>query len=252
MSGNTWFMSSIDDTYEDGETQHLYFPSSASMGRLLCLFGNDTVDGAKNSYALAWPEALPRNATLLEGLTFMSDTYYDYHNIWHGLTAITPFIAWYMRKECVVPARWVLFHWGELRTSTSPWLQTLVEASIGKVMMEKLENRSQGPTCFEKVVVFRHNQGAMGKKRKEEVFDLMRCKTRAYCNIGQEIGDPKAIRLTLLLRDGSRSFKDEPAVIRIFERECLKVDRCRYKVSRSNNLTFCGQVCSFYFSRTVI
>ncbi|XP_008806399.4 uncharacterized protein LOC103719100 [Phoenix dactylifera] len=242
MSGNTWFMSSIDDTHEDGEAQHLYFPSSASKGRLLCLFGNHTGDGAKNSYALAWPEALPHNATLLGGLTFMSDTYYDYHNIWHGLTAITPFVAWHLRKECVAPARWVLFHWGELRTRMSPWLQTLVEASIGKVTIENFENGGRGPACFEKVVVFRHSQGAMGKKRKEEVYDLMRCKTRSYCNISQEIGDPKAIRLTLLLRDGSRSFKDEPAVIRIFDRECGKVDGCRFKVARSNNLTFCDQV----------
>ncbi|KAF9608223.1 hypothetical protein IFM89_008178 [Coptis chinensis] len=38
MDGNTWFMSSIsDDTDEEGETEHLYFPSEASKGRLLCV-----------------------------------------------------------------------------------------------------------------------------------------------------------------------------------------------------------------------
>ena len=69
MEGNTRFMSSLNDTREENEAEYLYFPSQASKGRL------DKADGTKNSYALAWPEALPNSVTLLKGLTFVSDTY---------------------------------------------------------------------------------------------------------------------------------------------------------------------------------
>ncbi|RWW42012.1 hypothetical protein BHE74_00052466 [Ensete ventricosum] len=243
MSGHTWFMSSMNDTFEGDETQHLYFPSEASKGRLLCLSARDTSDGTKNSYALAWPEALPHDATLFPGLTFVSDTYYDHGNLWHGTSAILPFVSWHQRKECAVPDRWVLFHWGELRTSMGAWVHNLTNAAIGEVRIEDLRGHGgAGPACFEKAVVYRHNEGAMKKQRRRAVYDMMRCKARAYCGVTRATMDPKAIRMTLLLRLGSRSFKNESTVIRIFEKECAKVGGCVVKVAWGNNMTFCDQV----------
>ena len=74
------------------------------------------------------------------------------------------------------------------------------------------------------------------------------CKARAYCNVSQGAPD-KIIGLTLLLRTGPRSFKNESGVVRIFERECGKMDGCRLTVARSDGLSFCDQVghsSSFY------
>ncbi|KAK3006314.1 hypothetical protein RJ639_016868 [Escallonia herrerae] len=81
-------MSSTYDTHEEGEVQYQEFLSEASLGRVLCIKGRDTHDGAWNYYAFAWPEALPHNATFLEGLTFVSNNHYNYDNIWHGLCAM--------------------------------------------------------------------------------------------------------------------------------------------------------------------
>ncbi|XP_008795221.2 uncharacterized protein LOC103711030 [Phoenix dactylifera] len=243
MEGNTWFMSSLNDTYEAGETEFLHFPSKERDGRLLCLAGSDPSNGTRNSYTLAPPDALPRNAKLLSGLTYVSDTYYDYDNLWHGLSAVVPFVAWHRRKGCVRPARWVLYHRGELRTRMGPWVAALMKAVFGQeVAIERFEKSQEGPICFEEAVVFRHNEGSMARERREEVYDMMRCKARAYCGISTAVGGLNAVRLTLLLRTGARSFKDEPAVIRIFGRECMRVDACQLKVARPNNLTFCDQV----------
>ncbi|KAK8568332.1 hypothetical protein V6N13_106255 [Hibiscus sabdariffa] len=71
LDGHTWYMSSM---YDKREVQHQQFPSNSSKGRLLCLKGRDTHDGSWNHYALAWPEALPSNATLMKGLTFVHIT----------------------------------------------------------------------------------------------------------------------------------------------------------------------------------
>ncbi|GAB4844936.1 hypothetical protein Ancab_038331 [Ancistrocladus abbreviatus] len=89
MKGNTWFMSSLADTFEKNEVEYLYFPSKTSKGHLLCMMGNDPNEGTKNSYALAWREGLPNSAILLKGLSFISSTYYDYQNLWHGVELLT-------------------------------------------------------------------------------------------------------------------------------------------------------------------
>uniref|UniRef100_A0A6N2LK51 Uncharacterized protein n=1 Tax=Salix viminalis TaxID=40686 RepID=A0A6N2LK51_SALVM len=73
---------------------------------------------AWNSYAMAWPEALPFNATLLKGLTFVSYNHYNYDNIWHGLSATVPFVAWHIRNGCESPSRWILYHWGPKRRNS--------------------------------------------------------------------------------------------------------------------------------------
>uniref|UniRef100_A0A7N0TWH2 Glycosyltransferase 61 catalytic domain-containing protein n=1 Tax=Kalanchoe fedtschenkoi TaxID=63787 RepID=A0A7N0TWH2_KALFE len=260
LEGHTWFMSSLTDKQEPGEVQHQHFPSPDSQNRLLCLKGHDTHDGANNYYALAYPEALPANATLLKGLTFVSYNHYNYDNIWHGLSAMVPFVAWHKRSQCqTTPARWVLFHWGEIRGRMGPWVRTLMEATFdGEVKVETFEEfKEDEVVCFEEAVVMRHNEGGMSRERRVEVYDLMRCKARVYCNLsmsGAEEEEHEAgnaakgglgnlkIGMTVFMRSGARGFKNESAVVEVFQKECDKVDGCRFQAAHSNNLTFCEQV----------
>lgn len=112
----------------------------------------------------------------------------------------------------------------------------------GEPVVEGFEGvGEEEPTCFEKAVVMRHNEGGMSRERRMEVYDLMRCKARVYCNVSVE-DDSNVIGMTLLMRSGGRSFRNESAVIDIFRRECDKVDGCKLTVAYSNNLTFCEQV----------
>ncbi|CAI0375468.1 unnamed protein product [Linum tenue] len=261
LEGHTWFMSSLFDFQdEDGGVQYQEFPFAAepgkgnSLGRLLCLKGRDTHDGSWNYYALAWKEALPVNATLMKGLTFVSYNHYDYGNIWHGLSSLVPFVAWHRAHRCgdsSFPDRWVLYHWGELRLGMGLWLQTLTEAIFGGGGPPRVEGfegvGEDQPVCFEKVVVTRHNEGGMSRERRIETYDLMRCKARVHCNVslGRRPTDDQGVSvigMTLFLRTGARSFRNESAVIRVFREECGKVDGCRIQVAYSNNLTFCEQV----------
>ncbi|KAK7250538.1 hypothetical protein RIF29_33041 [Crotalaria pallida] len=220
LQGHTWFMSSLYDTHQDGEVQYQQFLSESSHGRVLCLKGHDTHDGSRNYYALAWPEALPYNTTFMKGLTFVSYNHYDYGNLFHGLTSMIPFVTWHKMNNCsIMPSRWVLYHWGELRFNMGLWLGSLMEATFGGP--PNIERFKDGPVCFEEAVVMRHNEGGMSRQRRMEVFDLMRCKARMYW---------------------ARSFKNETIVTDIFHKECAKVQGCQFMVAHSNNLTFCEQV----------
>lgn len=250
LEGHTWFMSSMYDTLHEGKVQYQQFPSESSHGRLLCIKGHDTHDGSWNYYALAWSETLPLNATLMKGLTFVSYNHYDYGNIWHGLSAVMPFVAWHKKNGCLeLPSRWVLYHWGELRLNMGLWLENLMGATFdGEPYIEGFDGiDEETPVCFEKAVVMRHNEGGMSRENRMEVYDLMRCKARLYCNITSSATSNdhyknNTIVMTLFMRTGPRSFKNETAVIGIFKTECAKVDGCLLKVVYSNNLTFCGQV----------
>ncbi|XP_010530640.1 PREDICTED: uncharacterized protein LOC104807173 [Tarenaya hassleriana] len=242
QEGHTWFMSSFHDKREKGEVQHQEFPSESSNGRLLCLKGNDGHDGSWNYYALAWPEALPSNTDLLEGLTFVSYNHYNYDNLWHGLSAIFPFVAWSLRNKCEEPQRWVLYHWGEIRTKMGHWLTELISATYSK-KPEILQLGNERPVCFEKAVVMRHNEGGMSRERRTEVYDLLRCKARTYCNL--TVPNPSSnphIGMTLLMRTGPRSFRNVSAVIGIFRNECERTGICEMIVANSGNLGFCEQV----------
>ncbi|KAL9244799.1 hypothetical protein vseg_018525 [Gypsophila vaccaria] len=251
LKGHTWFMSTMLDTQtKEGEVQYQKFPSNASNGRVLCLKGHDTHDGSWNYYALAWPKTLPYNATFMKGLTFVSYNHYNYDNIWHGLSSIFPFVAWHIRNnECrVVPNRWVLYHWGELRTKMSLWLSLLLEATFDtKVSIEGFNGiKDEQSICFEEAVVMRHNEGGMSRQRRMETYDFIRCKARVFCNIIQvshnKVDNNKVIGLTMFMRKGPRSFKNDTLVVDIFKNECVKFKGCRFLVAYSNNLTFCDQV----------
>ncbi|KAL8158653.1 hypothetical protein V2J09_000190 [Rumex salicifolius] len=245
LVGHTWFMSSLYDSHVEGEVQYQKFPSESSNGRLLCMKGHDNHDGSWNYYGLAWPGALPENATLAKGLTFVSYNHYDYSNIWHGLSAVIPFGAWHLRNGCRIPARWVLYHWGELRVRMGPWLTTLMEAVYGAdgVKIEEFKGVEETtPVCFEEAVVMRHNEGGMSRLRREQVYDLLRCKARAYCNVSADKSSEVVVGVTMFMRSGGRSFKNDSHVIRIFDKECRKIEGCRLQVAYSNNLTVCQQV----------
>ncbi|XP_033134033.1 uncharacterized protein LOC103834470 [Brassica rapa] len=242
LEGHTWFMSSLLDNQTKGEAQYQEFPSDSSNGRLLCLKGIDEHDGSWNYYALAWPEALPTNAMLQEGLTFVSYNQYDYGNLWHGLTAAFPFVSWSLRNQCEKPQKWVLYHKGELRYWMGNWLSEILTATYGQEPEIIHFVDKNKPVCFEKAVVMRHNEGGMSREKRLEVFDHLRCKVRNYCNIASSETSKPRIGMTLLLRTGARSFKNESAVINVFKRECERVDGCVLSVSYSNNLTFCEQV----------
>ncbi|KAK4724221.1 hypothetical protein R3W88_027000 [Solanum pinnatisectum] len=243
QQGHTWFMSSMYDTHEEGEVQYQRFPSNASKGKVLCLKGNNTHDGAWNSYALAWPEYLPYNSTLKKGLTFVSYNHYNYDNIWHGLSSMVPFVAWHIKNnQCLrTPSRCILYHWGEVRIKMGPWLKSLMEATFGEPLhIENISNNNA--TCFEDSVVMRHNEGGMSRQKRIQVYDLLRCKARIYCNVSKR--ETPAIGMTMFMRvnNGPRSFKNESAVIGIFDKECKKMEGCHFILAYSNNLTFCEQV----------
>ncbi|RCV12080.1 hypothetical protein SETIT_2G240100v2 [Setaria italica] len=242
----TWFISTHDDVSEpDGEAKNLVFPSAASAGRLLCLAAPSRHDGTRNAYALAWRDALPHGAALRPGLSFVSETAYDHSNLWHGLTALVPFASWHARSGCRArPARWALFHHGEVRAGMSGWLTALAEAATGANMTVETFD-APGPVCFEEAVVFRRNLEGLTRERLLGAFDFMRCKARAYCGVDASSAggtDPTALRVTLLFRSGGRAFKDEVAVTRVFQEVCARVTGCTVAAAHSDNVTFCDQV----------
>ncbi|KAL6329619.1 hypothetical protein AAG906_022809 [Vitis piasezkii] len=221
------------DTHVEGEVQYQQYPSAASRGRLLCIKGRDTHDGARNSYALAWPNALPRNATVLTGLTLFPTI------IITTTTYGTGYQQWYHSAGKVgsVPL-------GELRIKMGPWVKSLMQATFGgSVNIEEFgDSGDEGVACFEEAVVTRHNEGGMSRERRLEVYDMMRCKAREYCNVRIEGRGLTVIGLTMLMRTGARSFRNESAVVGIFQRECGKIEGCRLTIVYSDNLTFCQQV----------
>ncbi|KAL9268312.1 hypothetical protein AKJ16_DCAP14141 [Drosera capensis] len=88
-------------------------------------------------------------------------------------------------------------------------------------------NAVQVPYCFEQALVMRHDVGKMSRERRCDVFQEIRCKARSFCGIkpGKKMKDlsgsrAPSIRFTLLMRRGSRAFKDPQAVSEIFRREC--------------------------------
>ncbi|CAL5332708.1 unnamed protein product [Camellia sinensis] len=194
------------------------------------------------------PESIPNSATLILGLTYVSDTYYNYDNLWHGLCAVAPFVSWSVKNQRLKPRRWVLFHWGEMRTKIGSWVENLLKANygIGGVVVDRFE-AGDGPYCFEKAVVMRHDLGRMGEERNMEIFELLRCKAREVCGLkmmgrGNEQNGIPLTRLTLLMRRGSRAFKNGTTVVDVFAKECARIKGCILSVVQSEDLSFCDQV----------
>ena len=137
----------------------------------------------------------------------------------------------------------------------APWVNSLMEATFdGSVNIEDFGGfGDEGVACFEEAVIMRHNEGGMSRERRLEVYDMMRCKARKYCDLRttedrdrDRDKDVGMIGLTMLMRTGPRSFRNESVVVGIFQRECGKVEGCRLTVAYSNNLTVCEQVDIIY------
>ncbi|TVU05721.1 hypothetical protein EJB05_48900, partial [Eragrostis curvula] len=249
--GAASFISALNDSSEpEGEAKNLVFPSATSSGRVLCVSAPPRSDAA--TYALAWRDALPHGAALRPGLTFVSESSYDYRNLWHGLSALVPFASWHARSGCGArpPARWALFLHGAVRTGVSGWLASLAEAATGAEMEVETFSDAPGPVCFEQAVVFRRQMEGLSRERLRAAYDFMRCKARAHCGVADVsmkagsdgAGDAPSPRVTILFRRGARAFKDEAAVARVFEKECARVAGCAVTAVHSDNLTFCDQV----------
>ncbi|KAF9604412.1 hypothetical protein IFM89_006421 [Coptis chinensis] len=117
------------------------------------------------------------------------------------------------------------------------WLTHLMKATFGEMNFETFD-RISGPACFERAVVMRHNEGGMPRDRRLEVYDLLRCKARVYCNVsledrGADVNnkDVPKIGMTMFTRTGPRSFRNASVVTKIFESECSKVDGCGLMVA---------------------
>lgn len=128
------------------------------------------------------------------------------------------------------------------------WVWNLAKAKFGDVGIEVF-GKGDGPYCFEKAVVMRHELEGMRDEKKLRVINLMRCKAREACGLdpmgrGKELNERGApiIRLTLLMRRGARSFKNGEVVRGIFGQECERVEGCVLSVIQSEDLSFCDQV----------
>ncbi|KAG9130614.1 hypothetical protein Leryth_011858 [Lithospermum erythrorhizon] len=131
----------------------------------------------------------------------MQHNHYNYHNIWHGLSAMVPFVSWYIKNGCqAVPDRWILYHW----------------VGVGNLNLDSALEDDSSPVCFEDSVVMRHNEGGMGKLRRLEAYDIHR----------SEAG---------ILATAKRSIQNESVVIKIFEKECQKVQGCQLTVAYSKS-----------------
>lgn len=133
----------------------------------------------------------------------------------------------------------------------APWVSTLLGATFGSpVTIEDFDDvygkdsdgYDDAPVCFEQAVVMRHNEGGMSTEKRMQVYDLMRCRSRMHCNVDVRDRGGLKIGMTMLMRDGARSFKNASAVVGIFDKECRRVEGCRLTVAYPHNLTFCEQV----------
>jgi hypothetical protein len=129
-----WFMSGLRGKQAAGEAESFDLPCDDPDGRILCVQGNDILDGTRNSYGFFNVAALPPNSTFLNGTTFVNDNYWDYGNLWHGFNSVVNIALWRKRNECTKPDRMLLYHWGEFRNSSSDWLSTLLHATMGTEM----------------------------------------------------------------------------------------------------------------------
>ncbi|XP_010030778.2 uncharacterized protein LOC104420679 [Eucalyptus grandis] len=168
----------------------------------------------RNQYQRQTPApALPIRPLKVPGAMLRgTPRHYDYDNIWHGLSTVFPFVAWHRGDGCRCQPEWrALCHWDELWPEMVLWLSKLIEVTFGK---------PPSIDVFDKIKV--KNEGGMSRERRLEAFDSSRCSVRRYCNLSSEVhGDGKngkAIRLMLLMRREARSFRNESAVIGIFQR----------------------------------
>ncbi|XP_077234275.1 uncharacterized protein LOC143876460 [Tasmannia lanceolata] len=235
----TWFMSTLTGHSINGMPEHFIFPSHPPNNKILC------INSHKKSYTLAAAKnTFPANTTILRGLTFVADSFYDYENPWHSLNSLSVFFSWMMDKGCPKPTRFVILKNGEVIKNVGGWIYAVLKACLGgEVVIDSLENYEV--VCFEKAVVFRRGLGKMSSERRHGLFEMIRCKAWKFCNVSKrsegEEGS-QGVRISLIGREGKRSFRNESEVKLVMERECNKVVGCRLELIHLKNMTFCDQV----------
>ncbi|KAJ0989905.1 hypothetical protein J5N97_008261 [Dioscorea zingiberensis] len=162
-------MSTLTGKASNGMPEHFVFPSDQHPNnKILC------ISHGNKSYAFA--STFPENTTLLKGLTFIADSFYDYENPWHGLNAVAGFFAWMRDNECKKPRRFLLFKNGEVVKRVGNWVYNLMKAGLGGevVEVESLEGRDGEVVCFERAVVMRRGLGGMSGKMRNGLFEMLR------------------------------------------------------------------------------
>lgn len=241
---------------EQGPPEFFIFPQGENEPRLLCLRGNNTSDGAQNSYALAIKEEIPTGVELVPGMTLLSDTFWDFNNPWHSMYNLLQFVYWRGDSRCSHADNLLLFHQGEYRTTMGSWIKSILQASGLPSSPRSIDalvasNGMRPPTvCFEKAVVSRSGIGGMKRRLLSRMFKEARCQARRACNIhvdGATEGDftstsNQRVNVTLVVRKGARGFVDEAAWQRVVKEQCEAVLYCSWSIMYVANLSFCQQV----------
>lgn len=239
-----WFMSGLRGLRTNGSAESFDLPRDDPHGRILCVRGNHTSNGTKNSYGLFKKEELPPNFILMKGITLVADNYWDYYNPWHSMSALVNFASWRLENQCKRPDRIVLYHWGELVPTMGTWITHVMQASHGKqIPVETLSRTRDLAVCFERSVIQRRGLGGIRVDNMNKLFDMLRCKVRNYC--GQaSVARKKAhkVEVLLLTRTGARAFANAGAVAAVMRSECEKVVGCNMRVANIDELSFCEQV----------
>lgn len=246
----------------EGPPDLFIFPSDRfSHDRLLCFKGNHTSDGTQNSYAFAFKEGLPIGASLVPGITLISDTYWDFNNPWHAMYNLLQFVYWRIDNGCANADNLLLFHQGEYRKEMGNWIKRVMEASglPTSVLQMKASHGSreeEGSVCFERAVASRSGIGGMKRPLLRRMYTEARCQARRSCNVrvadnggdgdyemaGGADGSKRHVNITLMVRQGGRGFVDERAWQQVVKQRCEAALNCSWSVMYVANLTFCQQV----------
>ncbi|KAH7296346.1 hypothetical protein KP509_26G019900 [Ceratopteris richardii] len=251
----------------EGPPELFFFPgkyTNAEDKRLLCLRGNSTFDGARNFYALAYKEQLSNTMMVIPGVTLISETIWEYANPWHAMYNLLPFLFWRINDRCSQAHKLLLFNKGKYRTTASSWVTSLMKATglpwkpsdINLVAREHSGSwsSSQIPTmCFEQAIVSRRGISTVLHSIRRRMSMEASCQARRTCNIHEKnsAADGEAaarmkykrqLNVTLLMRSGGRSFRNEQEWEQVVAEECKASANCSWSSIHSDNLTFCEQV----------
>ena len=247
--------------FKEGPPEIFIYPSThdpISRGRLLCIRGNDTFDGSQNHYAFAYTDTLPASASLVPGTTLISDSTYDFVNPWHSMFNLFQFFLWKIQSktssgQCPHVSHLLLFHRGEYRTNVGPWISNLLKAFSFPTSVLPLN--SNDPVCFEQAVVSRRGIASMERPLRRRMYDEARCQAQASCHVTvppRVTSSVPQVRITLVVRIGGRSFKNEEAWKRVVKQQCEKAKDCIWSTMHVANLNFCEQVLSFHLRDSCI
>ncbi|KAH7296349.1 hypothetical protein KP509_26G020200 [Ceratopteris richardii] len=264
------FLSIIEGRgWAEGPPELFFFPDEGGGDggdgkRLLCLRGNSTSDGTSNSYALANKNQIPMAIALIPGVTLISETVWDYKNPWHAMFNMLQFVYWRINGSCSIAQNLLLFHKGEFRTNATPWITSLMKAcglpwqasDLNKLASTRggaSESSGRPTVCFEQAVVSRRGMGTVNDLARRRVYREARCSARTSCNVhvrntvndmkeAERMNYRRHVNVTLFMRSGARSFRDESAWERVVSEQCRASMNCSWTSLHVDDLSFCEQV----------